>query len=188
VKYFTGGYLPEGSLGFLCASKEADMEQLTIRAAEPSDADEVTKFLEGLSSESRWLRYHSPIPVVRWWMVEAVTGTDHDQREALLATLDGKVVGVAEWGRESDECSRAHVAIAVDNEFRRRGIARALMNRLAKVAREHGIEDFVASVMTVNGPAFGLIERMAPVRTSRFDGDAVEVVIPIRQSPASATA
>lgn len=160
-------------------------EQLTIRPATPCDASSVGAFLEGLSSESRLLRYHSPIPVVRWWMVEAVTAADHDQREALLALLDGRVVGVAEWGREPDVDARAHVAIAVDENVRRRGIAQALMRHLGAQARRHGITDFIATVMTVNAPTFGLIDRLAPVRTSRFDGDAVEVVIPLA---ASATA
>jgi N-acetylglutamate synthase-like GNAT family acetyltransferase len=154
-------------------------ETLTIRAATHDDAPEVSAFLEGLSSDSRWLRYHSPVPIVRWWMVEAVTAADHDQREALLALLDGRVVGVAEWGREPDEDARAHVAIAVDENVRRRGIAQALMRRLGAQARQHGITDFIATVMTVNTPTFGLIERLAPVRHSRFDGDAVEVVIPL---------
>lgn len=154
-------------------------EQLTVRAAIPEDGPSVCAFLEGLSAESRLLRYHSPVPVVRWWMVEAVTAADHDQREALLAILDGRVVGVAEWGREPEVDGRAHVAIAVDENVRRRGIARALMRRLGAEAQRHGITDFVATVMTVNQPTFGLIERLAPVRTSRFDGDAVEVVIPL---------
>jgi GNAT superfamily N-acetyltransferase len=152
---------------------------LIIRPARHEDTTAVTAFLEGLSSEARWLRYHSPVPIVRWWMVEAVTGTDHDQREALLAFVDGAVVGVAEWGRETADGDRAHVAIVVDDHVRRRGIALELMKRLGVVARKHGIRDFVATVMTINKPVFGLIERMAPVRTSRFDGDAVEVVIPL---------
>lgn len=159
-------------------------ERLCIRPARPRDATEVTEFLERLTAESRWLRYHSPVPIVRWWMVEAVTGTDHDHREALLAFLDGRLVGLAEWGRETEESDRAHVAIVVDEHVRRRGIARALMRRLATIARALGIQDFVATVMSINRPAFGLIERMAPVRSSRFDGDAVEVLIPLGQATA----
>ncbi|HYZ91887.1 MAG TPA: GNAT family N-acetyltransferase [Actinomycetota bacterium] len=157
-------------------------EHLTIRPARREDSASVTAFFEGLSSEARLLRYHSPVPIVRWWMVEAVTGTDHDRREALLAFLDGDVVGVAEWGRDPDDHDRAHVAIVVDDHVRRRGIARELMKRLTVVARVHGIRDFVATVMTINKPVFGLIERMAPVRTSNFDGDAVEVVIPLARA------
>jgi ribosomal protein S18 acetylase RimI-like enzyme len=161
-------------------------ECITIRAVRPDDAPAVRTFLEGLSEESRRLRYHSPVPVVRWWMVEAVTASDHDQREAILALRDERVVGVAEWGREPEAHGRAHVAIAVDEGFRRRGLAQTLTRRLAAIARQHGLEEFVATVMTVNRPVFGLLDRVAPVRSRRFDGDAVEVVIPLRPDPAVA--
>ena len=32
-------------------------------------------------------------------MVDAVARADHDKREALLAIVDGEIVGLAEWGR-----------------------------------------------------------------------------------------
>lgn len=153
--------------------------ELTIRPAAPEDAASVKAFLDGLSPESRRLRYHSPVPIVRSWMVRAVTAADHDQREALLAVLDGEVVGIAEWGRDPDVHERAHVAVAVGEGIRRKGIAQALLRRLSLYARLHGITEFVAHVLTVNGPTFGLIDRIAPIHTSRFDGDAVEVLMPL---------
>ncbi len=162
-------------------------EWVTIRAVRPEDAPAVRAFLEGLSEESRLLRYHSPVPVVRWWMVEAVTASDHDQREALIALLGDRVVGVAEWGREPDAHERAHVAISVDEGLRRRGLAQILTRRLAAIARQHGLEEFVATVMTVNRPVFGLLDRVAPVLSRRFEDGAVEVVIPLRP-PIAATA
>lgn len=153
--------------------------ELVIRSVRPSDAEEIAAFLEGLSPESRELRYHSPVPVVRWWMVESVAAADHDQREALVALLGGRVVGVAEWGRDPEVQDRAHVGIAVDESVRRRGIAQTLMRRLGDLAREHGYREFVATVLTVNRPVFKLIERMTPQARRLFDGDEVEVLIPL---------
>ncbi|MGH2759595.1 MAG: GNAT family N-acetyltransferase [Actinomycetota bacterium] len=155
-------------------------ESVTIRAVRPEDTDAVRAFLEGLSDESRRLRYHSSVPIVRWWMVEDVTASDHDQREALLALRGDRVVGVAEWGRDPDDDGRAHVAISVDEQLRRRGLAQILTRRLAAVARQHGLEEFVAHVMPINRPVFGLLDRVAPIGSRRFDGDGVEVVIPLR--------
>jgi RimJ/RimL family protein N-acetyltransferase len=155
---------------------------LTIRAATPKDAEAVARFLEELSPDARRLRYHSPVPRVRWWMVEAVAAADHDVREALLAFLDGRIVGLAEWGRDPERPGRAHVGIVVDDDLRQRGIAKALMRRLADDARRHGIADFIATVVPANRPALSLLERLAPVRHSRFDGGAVEVHIPLTAS------
>lgn len=163
-------------------------EHVTIRAARPDDAEAVRAFLEGLSEESRLLRYHSPVPRVRWWMIEAVTASDHDQRESLIALLGDRVVGLAEWGREPGRTDRAHVAIVVDDGIRRRGIAQALTRRLGSIARQHGIEELVATVMPVNRPMLALIDRIAPERSIRSDGDALEFVIPLRTEPGRVSA
>ena len=157
-------------------------ERFEIRAACPHDADAVREFLEHLSEDSRWLRYHSPAPVVRSWMVDAVVGLDHVLREALLAVYNGRVIGVAEWGRVEPDAGTAHVAIVVDDAFRRRGIARELMRHLAASASAHGIDAFEASVLSVNRPTIGLVQKIAPERTTRFDGPVVEMRIPLRAS------
>jgi hypothetical protein len=67
-------------------------------------------------------------------------------------------------------------------------LAQILTRRLAAVARQHGLEEFVATVMTINRPVFGLLDRVAPIRSRTSDGDAVEVVIPLRPESASIAA
>jgi GNAT superfamily N-acetyltransferase len=156
--------------------------RIEIRAAEPADADAVRGFFEGLSEDARWLRFHSPTPIIRPWMVDAVVQTDHVHREALLALYEGRVIGVAEWGRTIPESADAHVAIVVDDGFRRRGVARELMRHLAANGRDHGIEEFTASVLSVNRPTMNLIRNVAPERTTTFDGPVVEVRIPLSVS------
>lgn len=159
-------------------------ERLTIRPATPEDESAVARFLGGLSPDARWRRYHSPMPVIRSWVVWAITQIDHDGREALLAiSADDGIVGIAEWGRDNEHPSDAHVAVVVDDEHRRRGIAQALLSRLSGMAAEHGYEQFLASVLTVNRPVFGLIQRLAPTSSHTFDGETVQVVIPLGGTP-----
>jgi GNAT superfamily N-acetyltransferase len=160
---------------------EADLDgvRVEIRPAAPQDAEAVRAFFEGLSEDTRWLRYHSPIPIVRSWMVDAVVRTDHTKRAALLAIHDGRIVGVAEWGRETPDENIAHTAVVVDDSFRRKGVAAELMRHLAADAREHGIEAFEASVLQVNRPTIGLIQHVAPQRTTTFDGPVLQVRIPL---------
>lgn len=154
-------------------------EALTIRHATDDDADAVRAFLESLSEDSRWLRYHAPVPVVRTWMVDAVTRADHERREALIAEVDGKIVGLAEWGRVEADDAIADVGVVVDDRLRRRGIGRELLRHLAASGREHGIEAFSASVLSVNRPTIALVQDVAPQRTIAFDGPTVAVHIPL---------
>ena len=154
-------------------------EHLTIRPACERDAARVRAFLESLSDDSRWLRYHSPAPIIRPWMVDAVAGADHYKREALLAIVDGEIVGLAEWGRVHPDDETADVGVVVDERHRRRGIARELMRHLAASGRAHGIEAFTASVLSVNRPTMAMVQDVAPQRTIRFDGPTVAVQIPL---------
>ena len=153
--------------------------QLVIRPACEHDAVHVRAFLESLSEDSRWLRYHSPAPVIRSWMVDAVSGADHENRESLLAIVDGRIVGLAEWGRMHPGDPTADVGVVVDERLRRRGIARELMRHLAASGRARGVETFTASVLSVNRPTIAMVQDVAPQRTLTFDGPTVEVQIPL---------
>ena len=154
-------------------------EHLIVRPACDTDSERVKAFLESLSDDSRWLRYHSPAPIIRSWMVDAVARADHDSREALLAIVDGEIVGLAEWGRVHPDDATADVGVVVDERLRRRGIARELMRHLAASGRARGIETFTASVLSVNRPTIAMVQDVAPQRTLRFDGPTVTVEIPL---------
>jgi acetate---CoA ligase (ADP-forming) len=152
---------------------------IEIRPATPDDAGAVRMFLESLSDDTRWLRYHSGVPIIRPWMVNAVVAADHDSHEAFLAWHEGRIVGIAEWGRVDTTDRAADVGIVVGEDCRRHGIARALLRRLARSGREQGIDSFHASVLSTNRPMIALVQHEAPVRTVTFEGPTVAVEIPI---------
>lgn len=154
-------------------------DELTFRSARPEDCDAVRAFLERLSPDSRWLRYHAPAPLIRGWMVDAVVKADHEHREALIALMNDTIVGVAEWGRIDTDDPVADVGVVVDECCRRRGIARELLTRLAASGRAHGIETFEATVLSTNRPTIALTQSVAPLRTVTFDGPTIAVTIPL---------
>jgi hypothetical protein len=53
------------------------------------------------------------------------------------------------------------------------------MRHLAADAKQHGIEEFEASVLQVNRPTIGLLQHVAPQRTTTFDGPVLQVKIPL---------
>lgn len=150
-----------------------------IRSATPGDEPRVREFLEGLSRDSRWNRYHAAVPRIRSWMVNSVVGADHVRHEALLAISDGRVVGVAEWGRTVDEDGAADIAVVVSEDCRRHGVARKLMRRLARRARVEGIETFTGTILSMNTATVALVKNVAPVRTFSFEGGTIEVRVPL---------
>src|SRR5438067_11306743 len=128
---------------------------LITRPADPADATAVRDFLESLSGETRWQRYHRAMPFVKDWMVDDIVRADHVLHASLVAVRDGRVVGVAEWGRFDPDKTTADIAVVVGEDCRRSGIARALMRRLARNARRHGVDTFAGTILTVNRPTIG---------------------------------
>jgi len=154
-------------------------ESFVIRSATPDDTDEVRAFLEALSRDSRWNRYHAAVPRIRSWMVNAVVGSDHDRHEALLAIDAGRIVGIADVWDALTSDRAARVAIVVSDDCRRHGIARKLMRRLARRAQQSGIETFSGTILSMNRATVALVQNIAPRRTFSFDGGTIEVRVPL---------
>lgn len=152
---------------------------LQIREATPDDEPAVREFLSGLSDETLRLRYHTGVPAVRSWMVDSVVRADHVLHEAFIALHQDRVVGIAEWGRYEPADTEADIAIVVRDDCRRHGIARALVRRLARNARAHGVEAFGGTILSMNRASLALVQNVAPQKTFTLDGPTVDVRIPL---------
>jgi acetate---CoA ligase (ADP-forming) len=122
----------------------------TMRFRPPAAADEdaLLCFFRSLSDRSLYLRFHGH-PDVSGRLVRPVLDPDWGERGALVGTHEGRIVAVANYVRLRD-VRAAEVAFAVADDFQRRGIGTRLLEQLAAVATEVGIEEFVAEVMPDN--------------------------------------
>jgi acetyl coenzyme A synthetase (ADP forming)-like protein len=125
-----------------------DGSTLRLRAPAAEDADALLEFFAGLSEHSRYLRFHG-FAALGPKLVEPLLRPDWLERGALLGSLDGRVVAVANWVRLRDPRA-AEVAFAVGDEFQRRGVGTRLLEQLAARAAIVGIEEFVAEVLHEN--------------------------------------
>jgi len=154
-----------------------DGSTLRLRAPLADDADALLAFFSELSDRSRYLRFHG-FPALGPKLVEPVLGPDWDDRGALVGSLDGRIVALANWVRLRDP-RVAEVAFTVDDRFQRRGIGTRLLERLAASAAEAGIEQFVAEVLHDN-EAMMSVFRDAGFDVLRIaDGGEVEIRFPI---------
>src|SRR6266516_7715802 len=138
------------------ARREADVAlrdgtTVHVRPARHEDAPELQRLFEGLSGESRYLRFFSgavDVPLVVHWAADV----DPPRRDGLVAVTGprGRIVAHAGWERERDRPERAEVALVIDDEFQGRGLGTILLGQLAEGARACGIELFVAEVLPGN--------------------------------------
>jgi acetyl coenzyme A synthetase (ADP forming)-like protein len=154
-----------------------DGSTLRLRAPLGSDAEVLLEFFERLSDRSRYLRFHG-FPAVSEKLVTPVVDPDWDERGALIGCLEGRVVALANWARLRDRRA-AEVAFTVGDDYQRRGIGTRLLERLAALAAEAGIEQFVAEVLPENRNMLDVFRDVGFNAVRELEGGEVEVRFPI---------
>jgi acetyl coenzyme A synthetase (ADP forming)-like protein len=151
----------------------------TLRLRAPRQADEpaLLAFFSRLSPQSLYLRFHG-LPSVSPQLVEPFLEPDWVERGALIGALDEddgeRVVALAVYARLRDP-TRAEVAFAVADEFQGRGIGTRMLERLASIAAEAGIERFVAEVLSNNTAMLRVFAEAGFEVVRRLEGSTVEV-------------
>ncbi len=129
----------------------------TLRLQTPSrvDFDEIKSFYDGLSWESKFLRFRGYPRTDLVARVEA--DASGAERVALIGRQAGRVVAAAAYV-ELREKGVAEVSFAVADEFQRRGIGTRMLEQLASVGAERGVRRFDAEVMAENRGMVRLFE------------------------------
>jgi acyl-CoA synthetase (NDP forming)/GNAT superfamily N-acetyltransferase len=124
-----------------------DGSALRLRSPAPEDEAAIKAFFDGLSFESRYLRFHGAgrTDIISRDYAQA----DGDARVTLLAHLGDRVVAVAGYD-VLNEPAAAEVAFAVAEDLQGRGLATRMLEQLAGVAAGRGTTRFDAEVMGEN--------------------------------------
>jgi acetyl coenzyme A synthetase (ADP forming)-like protein len=154
-----------------------DGSTLRLRPPAAEDAEALVGFFSELSEHSRYLRFHG-FPALGPKLVEPVLDPDWQERGALVASLDGRIVAVANWVRLRDPRA-AEVAFAVADGFQGRGVGTRLLEQLAARAAAAGIEEFVAEVLHENSAMLGVFRDAGFTVTRAGEGGELEIRFPI---------
>jgi acyl-CoA synthetase (NDP forming)/RimJ/RimL family protein N-acetyltransferase len=128
---------------------------LRLQIPTPADFDDVKEFFDGLSFESRYLRFHgSGRSEIAARVAVQAGGVD---RVTLIARSGGRVVAVAGFDGLR-EPGVAEVAFAVADGFQGRGVGTRMLEQLAEIAADRGITRFDAEVMSGNNAMVGVFE------------------------------
>jgi GNAT superfamily N-acetyltransferase len=156
-------------------------DEVLIRPIRPDDKRGLVQGIQRLHPDSRYRRFFSPTPSLPAAQLRYLTEVDHHMHEALLAidpqTRDG--LGIARFVRSPDDPTIAEVAVAVADDWHRRGLATALLQDLAARAREEGVKRFSASVLADNAPAVKLFGHMGDAHKRAADQGVVDLVMDV---------
>ena len=138
-----------------------------------------------LSEESRYRRFLGVKKRLSDHELAFFTELDHHGHEALGAVdpATGEGLGVARYLRDPARHEVAEAAVAVIDDWQRRGLGSALLERLATRAHDEGIRHFSASLLVENRAMLTLFERLGAVHvTGRSGGtEEIDVHLPINR-------
>lgn len=128
-----------------------------IRPITVDDAERLVSFYEQVSAESKYYRFFAPYPRLSARDVHRFTHHDFVDRVGLAATIGGEFIATVRYDRigadgmpASAPSDEAEVAFLVQDAHQGRGVASALLEHIAAVARERGIRRFAAEVLPAN--------------------------------------
>jgi ribosomal protein S18 acetylase RimI-like enzyme len=152
-----------------------------LRPIAPEDKSLLLAVFQRLSKESRYRRFSRSFSELPPTLLTYFTEVDHSHREAIIALEpgSGQALGVARYVRLSGDPEAAEVAVAVIDDWQRRGLAPALLTELSRRAHHAGVRRFVALVRADNRDALALFRRTGNGRP-RLLGPNFEVVIELQ--------
>jgi acyl-CoA synthetase (NDP forming)/GNAT superfamily N-acetyltransferase len=127
----------------------ADGATARIRPAGPDDLGVVQQMHEAMSQDNSYLRFFSMSRTVARQEAERICRPPAADHAALLAWLDGELVGVASYELAS-RADVAEIAFAVADEAHGRGVAMLLLEHLVSAARGAGVRTFTAETLAEN--------------------------------------
>ncbi|MGZ4393864.1 MAG: GNAT family N-acetyltransferase [Gaiellaceae bacterium] len=158
-----------------------DGSTLRLRPPHAADAEALLAFFADLSERSRYLRFHG-LPELGRGLVEPWVEPNWTDIGALIGSLgdpgEERVVALASYARLR-EPRTAEVAFAVADDLQGRGVGTRLLEQLAALAGEAGIEQFVAVVMPENRLMLAVFEDAGFKVGRALEGGEIEVRFPI---------
>ena len=159
-----------------------DGTAVRIRPIGPDDKPFVLQAFGRLGAGSRYRRFLSYKKELSVGELRALTEVDHHDHEALGAVdpATGDGIGIARFVRHPDRPDAAEAAVTVVDEWQGRGVGAALLARLAVRAREEGIREFTATLLSDNGAMLALFRRLGVLRVARGGPvQEIDVVLPV---------
>ncbi|WP_329402132.1 GNAT family N-acetyltransferase [Streptomyces melanogenes] len=163
-----------------------------IRPIAADDAERLVSFYEQVSDESKYYRFFAPYPRLSAKDVHRFTHHDYVDRVGLAATVGGEFIATVRFDRinaqgrpASAPADEAEVAFLVQDAHQGRGVASALLEHIAEVARERGIRRFAAEVLPANNKMIKVFTDAGYQQKRSFEDGSVHLTLDLEPTAES---
>ncbi|MFJ1748542.1 GNAT family N-acetyltransferase [Streptomyces sp. NPDC088116] len=163
-----------------------------IRPITTEDAERLVSFYEQVSDESKYYRFFAPYPRLSDKDVHRFTHHDYVDRVGLAVTVGGEFIATVRYDRTdrrglpaSAPADEAEVAFLVQDAHQGRGVASALLEHIAAVARERGIRRFAAEVLPANSKMIKVFRDAGFTQRRSFEDGSVRLTLDLEPTAES---
>ncbi|WP_406391587.1 GNAT family N-acetyltransferase [Streptomyces sp. NBC_00887] len=163
-----------------------------IRPITTDDAERLVSFYEQVSDESKYYRFFAPYPRLSAKDVHRFTHHDYVDRVGLAVTIGGEFIATVRFDRIDEQgrpasapADEAEVAFLVQDAHQGRGVASALLEHIAAVARERGIVRFAAEVLPANNKMIKVFRDAGYTQQRSFEDGSVHLTLDLEPTAAS---
>jgi GNAT superfamily N-acetyltransferase len=152
-----------------------------LRQARPGDEEALLVGFAHLSEQSRYTRFFTALPRLPERLLAQLTDLDGRHRMAIAAFdpsrpsevggPDGFGVAVARYIQPDPEVADAELAIAIIDDYQRKGLGHVLLTGLEIVGRANGLDRLHAVVLGTNFPMTRLLVRHGAVLVPEVGAD-----------------
>ena len=156
----------------------SDGHRVRIRTVQQTDAVALRVMHDQIGADALYLRFFSLSRAIVPEEVQALTRPRGDDHCALVAEIDGQIVGVASFERVGDAAgpnTTAEIAFLVDDTHRGCGVGTLLLRQLANVAVTVGVRSFVADTLAGNSSMLHVLANSGLRSTGRCDAGVVHI-------------
>ena len=157
-----------------------------FRLIRPDDTDRIKELFYGLSEESIYFRFLTPLRSLRRQTLQDFYNVDQSRDISVVAVIKSdeegeteRIIGAGRYvlNRSTNE---AEFALLVNDDYQNRGIGTFLLNHLMRIAKSKGVEAFIAYVHPQNQPMIRFIHKTGKVVESKISIQDEEYVFRLK--------
>ena len=166
-------------------TKEGPLE-IQFRLIRPDDTDRIKELFYGLSEESIYFRFLTPLKSLQRQTLQDFYNVDQASDISVVAVIKSDVEGETERiigaGRYllDRSTNKAEFALLVQDEYQGLGIGTYLLNHLMRIAKSKGVDSFIAFVHPQNQPMIRFIHKTGKVVESRLSIEDEEYLFTLK--------
>jgi len=161
----------------------SDGTEVLLRPIRPEDEPAEHDLLSSLSEETVRTRFFSTIKEISHEWLILFCNIDYDRHMAIIAEVeeDGKkkIIGVGRL-MMNPELTSGELAVLVHDRFQGKGLGHKFVEVLIEIAREKGLEDIRAEVLTDNKRMLSILRRLG-FKTHWLRGGTSQAVLKLKE-------